>query len=150
MAKQLVLDPPRPYVKRQKNGDNAGYASEVAHLKGIGNYGSDAWRLFCKESFYSSHGFTVRDEWKRVKTQDKALQTYITRRQRQEMSDRAANELTARLKKLRVFEKPSIATKGVWIGRGEHKMFVPQKFIEKARGFSAVSYEGEMKLKCSQ
>lgn len=48
MAEQFLVDPPRPNIMRQKSHQRAGYASEVAHLRGIGNYGSDAWRLFVK------------------------------------------------------------------------------------------------------
>ena len=83
MAEQFIVDPPRPNMKRRKGYKNAGYASEVAHLTGIGDYGSDAWRLFCKECFYADHEIVVTDEWKRVQTKDKALQKYIDRRRRE-------------------------------------------------------------------
>jgi hypothetical protein len=82
MAEQLLVDPPRPNIMRRKGYRNAGYASEVAHLTGIGDYGSDAWRLFCKEGFYADHDIVVTDEWKRVQTTDKALQRYIDRKWR--------------------------------------------------------------------
>lgn len=149
LANQLISDPPQPYAYRKKSGKDAGYACEVAHLAGVGVYGSDAWRLFCKERFYANHGFTVSNEWKRVKTTDKALQTYIYRRRRQEMADQAANEITSRLSGLRLSKGKSADKKGTWIGNGEYTMFVPQKFIEKAKGCTAMSYEGELKLKCS-
>ena len=83
MAEQLIVDPPKPNRMRQKGYKNAGYASEVAHLTGIGDYGSDAWRLFCKEDFYARHNIAATDEWKRVQSKDKALQKYIDRRRRE-------------------------------------------------------------------
>lgn len=149
LANQLISDPPQPYIHRKKSGKDAGYACEVAHLTGIGVYGSDAWRLFCKERFYASHGFTISNEWKRVKTTDKALQTYIDRQRRQEMADQASDEITSRLNKLRLSRGKSADKKGAWVGNGEHAMFVPQKFIDKAKRFTAMSYEAELKLKCS-
>ena len=82
MASQLINDPPAPDVMRQKSYQGAGYASEVAHLRGIGNYGSDAWRLFCKRQFYADHGIDITDEWDAVNPQDWALRRYVSRRRR--------------------------------------------------------------------
>jgi hypothetical protein len=83
MASQLIDDPPVPDVMRQKSYQGAGYASEVAHLRGIGNYGSDAWRLFCKRQFYADHGVDIPDEWDAVDPQDWALRRYVSRRRRE-------------------------------------------------------------------
>ncbi|KAK3617146.1 hypothetical protein LTR22_026827 [Elasticomyces elasticus] len=55
MADQLLRDHPRPDILRRKDYRHTGYACEVAHLTGVGEYGSDAWRLFCKKPFYAGH-----------------------------------------------------------------------------------------------
>lgn len=53
--------------------------SEVAHLKGIARYASDAWRIFCKDELYRQAGFDVdAPEWTKVLPEDKELCAYIT------------------------------------------------------------------------
>ncbi len=45
LAKQWLTDPPVPDVVRKKlYGGKVRFESEVAHLKGVGTYASDAWR----------------------------------------------------------------------------------------------------------
>ena len=129
MAEQFLIDPPMPNRMRQKGYKNAGYASEVAHLAGIGNYGSDAWRLFCKEDFYAKHDIAVTDEWKRVRTTDKALQRYIDRRWREV-------DIASQFATLQISEGKS-NLEGIWIGNDPYAMFVPKKFIDKARDYGA-------------
>ena len=90
LAKQLQYDPPRPHILRRKNNEYDNPECEVAHLAGIGHYGCDAWRIFCKEAFYAKHGIHILDEWTRVVPKDKALMSYVQRRQRekQELAQR--------------------------------------------------------------
>ncbi|KAK0960722.1 hypothetical protein LTR54_018470, partial [Friedmanniomyces endolithicus] len=73
MADQLLQDPPRPGIIRQKTYQNAGYACEIAHLAGVGPYASDAWRLFCKKPFYAGHQIVVADEWRTLEPKDKDM-----------------------------------------------------------------------------
>lgn len=90
MANQLILDPPRPNVLRQKLYRNAGYTCEVAHLTRVGEYGCDAWRLFCKRSFYDQHGITVLAEWRTLQPNDLHLQRYALSKRHQERQQIAA------------------------------------------------------------
>lgn len=125
LAEQFVLDPPMPQIMRRKSGKDAGYASEVAHLAGVGNYASDAWRLFCKEEFYARHNIVVTDEWKRVQTKDKALQKYIDRKQRE--ADLASQLTTLQMTKTKGKQE------GITIGSDRYAMFVPKRLILVAR-----------------
>ena len=127
MAEQLLVDPPRPNRMRQKRYKNAGYASEVAHLAGVGDYGSDAWRLFCKENFYANHGVIVTDEWKRVRTTDKALQRCIDRRWREV-------DIASQFSTLQIYDG-KITLEGIWTGNDSYAMFVPKRVIDKARDY---------------
>lgn len=90
MANQLILDPPRPNRLRRKLYQNAGYACEVAHLAGVGPYACDAWRLFCKRSFYAQHGITVLDEWRTLQPNDFHLQRYVVHKRHQDRQQMAA------------------------------------------------------------
>ncbi len=60
----------------------------MSHLSGIGEYESDAWRLFCEEHFYASHGIVIDDEWRTLNPNDRALQRYVERKRREEASER--------------------------------------------------------------
>ena len=125
MAEQLLDDPPRPNRMRQKGGKYAGYACEVAHLAGVGNYASDAWRLFCKEDFYARHNMIVTDEWRRVQTKDKALQKYIDRRRR-ELA--LASQFTTL-----VVSSNKQKREGIVIGTDPYAMFIPKRVIVTAK-----------------
>jgi endonuclease III len=132
LARQLRDDPPRPGVLRRKTDENAGYASEVAHLVGIGDYGSDAWRLFCRVDFYAGHGITVADEWDRVNLKDKDLQRYVQRKRREHVQrniNEEAESLISQLHDLRIFGE------GVMVGEQKHRMFVPRRIIDSASNF---------------
>ena len=123
LAQQFLDDPPRPGILRRKTYQNAGYPSEVAHLPGIGDYASDAWRLFCKVDFYAGHGITVEDEWDRVNPTDKDLRRYVQRRRREQVQqniDEEAENMTSQLGNLRIFGDV------VMIGEREHRMFLPR------------------------
>ena len=127
MANQLITDPPVPKIMRQKSYQKAGYVSEVAHLKGIGNYGSDAWRLFCKEDFYADHGIVIKDEWKRVRTRDKELQKYIDRRWREV-------DIASQFTMLQISKKKE-KQEGLWVGNPPNAMFVPKRIVDTARDY---------------
>lgn len=136
LAQQLLHDPPRPGILRRKTYQNAGYPSEVAHLAGIGNYGSDAWRLFCKVDFYASHGIAVEDEWDRVHPTDKDLRRYVQRRRREQVQlsiGQETDSMISQLGNLQIFGE------GVMIGEREHRMFVPQRIINGASNLQSVS-----------
>jgi methyl-CpG-binding domain protein 4 len=47
-------------------------------LKGVGQYASDAWRIFCKDDLYRQAGFPMgAPEWTKIRPQDKELRAYI-------------------------------------------------------------------------
>jgi hypothetical protein len=136
LAQQLLHDPPRPGVPKRKTYKNAGYPSEVAHLAGIGDYGSDAWRLFCKVDFYAGYGITIEDEWDRVHPTDKDLRRYVQRRRREQIQqniDQETDSVIAQLGNLQIFGE------GVMIGETEHRMFVPQRIISGASNIQSVA-----------
>ena len=77
LARQLLVDPPKPYILRKKGAGSV--CSEVAHLRGVDRYASDAWRIFCKDAFYrAAERGLLEPEWKLVVPEDKALVKYIT------------------------------------------------------------------------
>jgi methyl-CpG-binding domain protein 4 len=79
LAKQWLTDPPVPNVVRKKlYGGKVTFESEVAHLKGVGTYASDAWRMFCKDDLYRSAEYIITaPEWTIVKPKDKELRAYL-------------------------------------------------------------------------
>jgi hypothetical protein len=80
LAKRWLLQPPKAGVfHAKKYNGNIQFVSEVAHLKGVGQYASDAWRIFCKDELYRQAGFPVDiPEWTIVKPKDKELRAYLT------------------------------------------------------------------------
>lgn len=79
LTSMLQGNPPRHGVLRTKSNEHDNPVSEVAHLRGVGHYGNDAWRIFCKEQFYAEQNITVTDEWRRVSPKDKCLKRHIRR-----------------------------------------------------------------------
>lgn len=77
MASQLLQDPPIPDVMRREKFKFDSPSYEIAHLTGIGQYGCDAWRLFCKKHFYMQYGREIEDPWKSLEVKDKILQRYV-------------------------------------------------------------------------
>lgn len=55
-------------------------AWEISHLPGIGAYGHDSWRMFCRDELLGRSGDEVsfEPEWKRVLPQDKELRAWMT------------------------------------------------------------------------
>lgn len=78
-------------IKRHEvldNDDPRTGAFEVAHLPGVGPYGWDSWRIFCRDTCrglaYGSDGEYAKvegqdfePEWKRVNPKDKELRAFI-------------------------------------------------------------------------
>jgi len=102
MAGQLLRTPPRPDEREKKSYKDAGYASEVSHLTGVGDYASDAWRLFCKKPFYASYGTTIEDEWKTLDPQDKDLKRYVERKRREERATQQVEDVTMWMAKVKL------------------------------------------------
>jgi hypothetical protein len=77
LARTWRENPPQPYqlYKEKRNGQVL-FESEVAHLKGVGRYANDAWRIFCKDRLYGREGVDG-PEWKKVVPKDKELRGYI-------------------------------------------------------------------------
>jgi len=70
---------------------------EVAHLAGVGDYGSDAWRLFCKKSFYAGHQIVVADEWRTLEPKDKDLRRYVEQKRREEQVRLLTDDVISRM-----------------------------------------------------
>ncbi|KPI36951.1 Methyl-CpG-binding domain protein 4 [Cyphellophora attinorum] len=80
LANTWLLQPPKAGVVHRKcYKKEVTCESEVAHLTGVGQYASDAWRIFCKDELYRQAGFPVDiPEWTIVKPKDKELRAYLT------------------------------------------------------------------------
>jgi hypothetical protein len=117
LAAQLLDDPPLPHALRSKSYRNAGPASEVAHLPGVGEYASDAWRLFCKRSFYASHNEDVEEEWRTLDPKDKDLRRYIRRKRQEEQTSLLAADITTRMASVTLGSSPAGGTR-VILGSG--------------------------------
>lgn len=137
LADMLHRDPPQHGVLRRKVNGYDNPVSEVAHLRGIGHYGSDAWRIFCKEQFYAEAGITVTDEWRRVTPSDKVLKRYIRRRRRertQQNLDLNLDEFSEQMENLRLFD-----TRDDWvvIGEGPLKLAIPPRIMAQAQSMTS-------------
>ena len=57
LAKEWLKTPPQVGRLWQKTWNGAvTFESEVAHLKSVGEYANDAWRIFCKDKIYEKAG----------------------------------------------------------------------------------------------
>ena len=137
LARTFLEDPPVPMVLRCKTGDFDSHLSEVAHLPGVGEYASDAWRLFCREAFYASAGVRVAEQWRSLRPNDRILLRYVQRRRREAAAAQAtptAESLTSRLDALQIsHDSPSPLEGGLVIGNGESKLFVSRRVLRQAR-----------------
>ena len=135
LANQLILDPPRPNILRRKLYKDAGYACEVAHLAGVGAYACDAWRLFCKRSFYAQHGATILDEWRILIPGDVYLRRYVVHKRQQERQAMAAvldeETLALRLMALRLADD-FVASRKVVVRSRESTLHVPDRIVHHA------------------
>jgi methyl-CpG-binding domain protein 4 len=88
LAKEWLINPPTAGVIHKKSSrDGVVLESEVAHLKGVGKYASDAWRIFCKDDLYKRAGHENKaPEWKKVQAEDKELVAYLKWRRMKEES----------------------------------------------------------------
>jgi hypothetical protein len=108
LAKGWILQPPKAGVVHRKSfKGKVTVESEVAHLKGIGRYASDAWRIFCKDELYRQEGLPVdTPEWAIIHPEDKELRAYIawkrTASEKQVLikENQEAEDLLADLKRL--------------------------------------------------
>jgi hypothetical protein len=111
LAAQLLDDPPTPHRLRSKSHDNTGPVSEVAHLVGVGEYASDAWRLFCRRSFYASHDEDVEEEWRTLDPKDKDLRRYVRGKRREEQIALLTADITARMASVKLGDSPAGGTR---------------------------------------
>lgn len=51
LVKAFLNDPPVPIIPRYQTGTFDSHLRAVARLPGVGEYASNAWRLFCREAF---------------------------------------------------------------------------------------------------
>lgn len=137
MAKAFLEDPPRPIVLRCKTGDFDSHLSEVAHLPGVGEYASDAWRLFCREDFYASAGIRLGQQWRSLRLSDRVLLRYVQRRRQEAATNQVASpsdNLTSRLNALQISHSPpSPLEGGIVIRDREGKLFVSRRVRRQAR-----------------
>ena len=117
LAAQLLDDPPIPHRMRSKSHDGNGPVSEVAHLVGVGEYASDAWRLFCRRSFYATYNEDVEEEWKTLDPKDKDLRRYVRRKRREEQISLLTADITTRMAGVTLGNSPAGGTR-VILGSG--------------------------------
>ncbi|OAG37685.1 hypothetical protein AYO21_08048 [Fonsecaea monophora] len=124
LAKDWLSQPPKAGVTYQKSyNGKITVESEVAHLKGVGKYASDAWRIFCKDELYRQAGFDVDEpEWTKVLPEDKELRRYITWKRAASQipslgkEDQEAEELLTGLQKLSLGD--SVQVRGMFSDTG--------------------------------
>ena len=74
LAKTWCTDPPQANKLHKKGAGR----SEVSHLKGVGNFAIDTWRIFCKDDLYKEAGSRLKTpEWKKVLPSNEGLKTYL-------------------------------------------------------------------------
>jgi len=155
MADQLLRDPPRPGILRRKDYRHAGYACEVAHLAGVGDYGSDAWRLFCKKSFYAGHQIVVADEWRTLEPKDKDLRRYVEQKRREEQVRLLTDDVISRMAAVQLSSASASCSKpapqpGLLIGSGDSALRVPQRLLDQVRGISLASSDNARTTRSSR
>jgi hypothetical protein len=65
-------------VRKKLYGGKVMFESEVAYLKGVKIYASNAWRIFCKDDLYRSAEYIITTpEWMIVKSKGKELRAYL-------------------------------------------------------------------------
>jgi len=148
LGDELVNDPPLPNMPRCKSNPGAGYASEVARLPGVGDYASDAWRLFCKKESYAGHRIVVDDEWRTLEPKDKDLKRYIGRKREEEQRRQLTDTITAGLAAMTISNatspRPGSSTRparssAVTIGSKEHALRIPSRLKDMAEDMSRAS-----------
>jgi hypothetical protein len=111
LASQLLENPPLTHALRSKTYRNAGPSSEVAHLTGMGEYASDAWRLFCRKSFYANHDEDVEEGWRTLDPKDKDLRRYVRRKSRWEQISLLIADITTRMAGVTLGNSPAGGTR---------------------------------------
>jgi hypothetical protein len=102
---------------RSKLYHNAGPVSEVAHLVGVGEYASDAWRLFCRKPFYASYDIAVEGQWRTLDPKDKDLRRYVRRKRQEEQISLLTADITTRMASVTLGSSPAGGTR-VILGSG--------------------------------
>lgn len=137
LARTFLEDPPRPMVLRCKVGEFDSHLSEVSHLPGVGEYASDAWRLFCRKDFYANHGVRIAEQWQSLRPNDRILYRYVQRKWREAAAPPVtspSDSLATQLEALSVsHDPPSPLEGGTVIGHGEPKLFVSRRVRRQAR-----------------
>ena len=76
LAKTWLVRPPQANKKFKKSRGT--FESEVAHLKGVGAFANNVWRVFCKDNLYKAAGHSVTTpEWKKVLPANRGLISYL-------------------------------------------------------------------------
>jgi hypothetical protein len=149
LAKEWLKNPPQAGRLWQKIWDGAViFESEVAHLKGVGPYANDAWRIFCKDKMYEKAGVKkVKQEWRTVKPKDKELRSYLIWRWAKEGFDwdpetgmaipKAPNDdLNLALSRLTLSDSStSCRPKVVRVYWQGGSLTIPKRILDKAKSF---------------
>ncbi|KAI8999265.1 DNA glycosylase [Gaertneriomyces semiglobifer] len=73
LAQSYINDPPVPGLLRPPRDKLYGMQTEIGHLKGVGRYAYDSWRIFCKDRWLGKE----ESEWRSVEPWDKELKKYM-------------------------------------------------------------------------
>ncbi|KAJ3187651.1 hypothetical protein HDU85_006042 [Gaertneriomyces sp. JEL0708] len=73
LAQSYIDDPPVPGLLRPPRDKLYGMQTEIGHLKGVGRYAYDSWRIFCKDRWLGKE----ESEWRSVEPWDKELKKYM-------------------------------------------------------------------------
>lgn len=88
LAKVWLVDPPQTHKLQKKRSGKSTLSSEIAHLKGVGVFAIDTWRIFCKDDLYKKAGIRIETpEWKKVLPANEGLAAYLRNRWRKEGFD---------------------------------------------------------------
>ena len=77
---EVLVDEKDEEVKEEEEAVKEGKGRvgwEVAHLPGVGAYGLDSWRIFCRDELRGIMKGDVDEEWRRVVPLDKELRAYL-------------------------------------------------------------------------
>jgi hypothetical protein len=137
LAREFLEDPPMPMVLRCKVGEFDSHLSEVAHLPGVGEYASDAWRLFCRKDFYAANDICITEQWRSLRPNDRILYRYVQRKRSEAAAPPVippADTLASQLDALQISrDPPSPLEGGFTVGTGDGKLFVSRRVRRMAR-----------------
>lgn len=139
LARVFLEDPPVPVVLGCKVGEFDSHSSEIAHLPGVGEYASDAWRLFCRKDFYAANGMRVAEQWPSLRPNDRILLCSVQRKRREAASPPPpvtppGDTLASQLEALQISHDPPTPLEGgLTVGTGESKLFVSCRVLRLAK-----------------